>query len=98
MTMQGFKEYLLFKKFMMPYAFQILFWSGIGGTLYGSWWLYKNDNWAWVLALVFGSILTRLIFESFILKYQIYLSLNEIKENIKGKGIEKENEKQNEKL
>ena len=85
MTIHSVKEYLLFKKFIMPYALQVLFWSGIGGTFYGSWWLFRHDNWAWIFALVFGSILTRLIFENFILKYQIYLSLNEIKANLNEK-------------
>ncbi|MDH3695122.1 MAG: hypothetical protein OER96_11200 [Gammaproteobacteria bacterium] len=48
------KEYFLFNKFIMPYALQLLFWAGIGGTLYGTWWLYANDNWAWIMSLIFG--------------------------------------------
>ncbi len=28
-------DYLLFKKFIMPFALQLLFWAGIAGTLYG---------------------------------------------------------------
>ena len=66
----------------MPYALQILFWAGIGGTLYGTWWLYTHDNWTWIMALIFGTLLTRLIFESFILRYQTYLVLTEIKHKI----------------
>lgn len=62
----------------MPFALQILFWAGIGGTLYGTWWLYSHDNWAWIMALVFGSLGTRLIFESLILRYQTYIVLTEI--------------------
>ena len=46
MIMYTAKEYFLFNKFIMPYALQLLFWAGIGGTLYGTWWLYANDNWA----------------------------------------------------
>jgi hypothetical protein len=30
------REYLKFEKYIMPYALQVLFWSGIGGTLYGN--------------------------------------------------------------
>lgn len=71
-------DYLLFRNFVMPYALQFLFWAGIAGTCYGAWWLYEHGNWAWLPALVFGCLLTRLIFEGFILKYQIYLQLNEI--------------------
>ena len=67
----------------MPYVLQVMFWSGIGGTLYGTWWLYTNDNWAWVMALIFGTLVTRLIFENFFIRYQTYLCLKEIKEQIK---------------
>ena len=76
------KEYLLFKKFIMPAALQILFWSGIGGTLYGTWILYKNDNWAWVMSLIFGTLITRLIFEGFILRYQSYILLRDIRDKL----------------
>jgi hypothetical protein len=83
------KEYLKFERFIMPYALQVLFWAGIGGTLYGSWFLYVHDNWAWVMSLVFGTILTRLIFESFILRYQTYIMLEEIRDKLRnGEPIE----------
>lgn len=42
--MNNFISYLKFEKFIMPMALQALFWAGIGGTLYGSWWLYSRDN------------------------------------------------------
>ena len=80
--MSTFKQYILFRKFMMPFALQFLFWAGIGGVLYGSWWLFNHDNWAWIMALIFGTILTRLIFESFILRYQTYICLKEIRDKI----------------
>jgi hypothetical protein len=83
--MNEIKEYLAFKKFIMPYALQFLFWAGIGGTLYGTWWLYTHDNWAWMASLVFGTLMTRLIFESFIIKYQTYICLTKIKANIDAK-------------
>ena len=76
--MENFKSYLRFERFIMPVALQILFWAGIGGTLYGSWWLYTHDNWAWIMSLVFGSLITRLIFEGFILRYRTYMVLSEI--------------------
>jgi hypothetical protein len=77
-SMQDLKDYILFRKFIMPVALQILFWSGIMGTFYGSWWLYSNDNRAWLLALLFGVLVTRLIFESFQIRYQTYIILTEI--------------------
>ena len=80
--MSTFKDYLLFRKLIMPYALQVLFWAGIGGTLYGTWWLYTHDNWVWILALVFGTLLTRLIFEGFMLRYQAYLCLQDIRSKL----------------
>lgn len=77
--MNTLHDYLLFKKFIMPVALQFLFWAGIGGTLYGTWWLYAHDNWAWLMSLIFGPLATRLIFESFILRYRTYTCLSEIK-------------------
>ena len=77
------KDYLLFKRFITPVALQILFWSGIGGTLYGSWWLFANDNGWWIASLVGGILMTRLIFESFLLRYQTYLCLIEIRDQLR---------------
>ena len=37
--MNKFVDYLAFREFVTPYALQILFWTGIGGVLYGTWWL-----------------------------------------------------------
>jgi hypothetical protein len=84
--MKTLVEYLKFKMFIMPVALQFLFWCGIGGVLYGSWWLYTHENWAWIMSLIFGSILTRLIFESFILRYQTYLCITEIQKSLYDEG------------
>ena len=78
--MNTFKEFLLFKRLIMPVALQVLFWAAIGGVLYGSWWLYTNGNWAWIMSLVFGILVSRLIFEALLVRYQTYVRLNEIKE------------------
>ena len=84
-NISGLKEYLLFRKFITPFALQVLFWGGIGGTLYGTWWLLVHDNWAWIVALVFGTLGTRLIFESFIIRYQTYICLTEIRDKLNEK-------------
>ncbi len=42
--MNKLMDYLAFRAFITPYALQFLFWSGIGATLYGTWWLYTHDN------------------------------------------------------
>lgn len=75
-------DYLTFKKFIMPFSLQLLFWAGIAGTLYGTWWLYTHGNGAWLLALVFGTLITRLIFESFIIRYRTYICLTVIKQKL----------------
>lgn len=80
--MNTLKEFLLFRKYVTPIALQILFWAGIGGTLYGSWWLYAHDNWAWIMALLFGTLGTRVIFEGLMLKYRTYHILQKIQESI----------------
>lgn len=77
--MNALLDYLLFRRFIMPAAIQLLFWAGICGTLYGTWWLYSHDNWGWMMSISFGPLLTRLIFESFILRYRTYACLVEIK-------------------
>ena len=83
--MNKLRGYFLFKKFIMPFALQLLFWTGIAGTLYGTWWLYTHDNWAWIMSLVFGTLMTRLIFESFILRHQTYVCLVDIKNKLNEK-------------
>ena len=80
--MNAVKEFLSFKRLMMPYILQILFWGGIGGTLYGAYWLFVNDNWAWWMALVFGALMTRLIFESMMVRFRTYECLVAIRSHL----------------
>lgn len=82
MDTQSLKDFILFKRFLMPIVLQVLFWGGIGGVLYGAWWLFTHDNWAWIMALVFGVPLTRLIFESLIIRYQTYLYVKKISNHL----------------
>jgi len=63
-----------------PYILEILFWSGVVGTLYGAYWLFSHDHWAWWVALVFGVLLTRLIFEFALLAFRSYDRLVEIRD------------------
>lgn len=73
--MKAVIDFLLFRKMLAPVILQILFWGGIGGTLYGTYWLFTHDNWAWWMALTFGSLMTRLIFEFAVLRFQSYARL-----------------------
>jgi len=84
--MRTLGEYLRFRKFIMPYALQLLFWSAIAGVLYGTWWLYTHENWAWIMSLVFGPLVVRLLFEGFMIRYQAYLCLFEIKNKLYEQG------------
>jgi len=80
--MHTFVDYLLFRKFILTVILQFMFWAGIGGTLYGTWWLYTHDNWAWIMSLVFGTLVTRLIFESLILRYETFILLRDIRDKL----------------
>lgn len=71
-------QVLSFRKMISPVLLQILFWGGIGGVLYGTYVLLKLDQWAWWIALVFGSLLVRVIFERAMLAFRSYDRLNEI--------------------
>lgn len=70
--MGAIRDYLTFRRLLMPFILQVLFWAGIGGTLYGAYWLFTHDNWAWWMALVFGTLMTRLIFESLLVRFKMY--------------------------
>ena len=76
--MSDIQRILSFQKMISPFLLQILFWAGIGGVLYGTYVLVKLEQWAWWLALVFGSLLTRVIFERAMLSFRSYDRLVEI--------------------
>ncbi len=70
--MTAFKEILTFRRMVAPVVLQILFWAGIGGTLYGTYVLYRMDNWAWPFPLIIGTLFTRVLFETLILAFRAY--------------------------
>ena len=76
--MQGFLEFLTFEKMVAPILLQILFWAGIGGCIYGTYVLIALDHWAWWTPLVFGTLVTRVIFERTIIAFRSYDRLSEI--------------------
>ena len=69
---------LSFQKMVSPFLLQILFWAGIGGVFYGTYVLIKLDHWAWWIALLTGTLVTRVIFERTILSFRSYDRLVEI--------------------
>ena len=75
-------DFILFRKMILPYILQVLFWAGIAGTLYGSYWLYTHNNWAWIMAIVFGPLLTRVIFELVMLRFETYQRILTIEEKL----------------
>lgn len=89
-TGQAFKDFLTFKSILMPHILQILFWAGIGGTLYGTYWLYTHDNWAWWMSLLFGTLGTRLIFESLMVKFKTYQTLVSIERHLQSNALNPE--------
>ena len=73
-------DFLLFRTLMAPLLLQVLFWGGIGGTLYGTWWLFAHGNWAWVMSASFGPVMTRFVIEHSILRYRSHQALNDIRD------------------
>ena len=69
---------LTFQKMVSPFLLQILFWAGIGGVIYGTYVLIKLDHWAWWIALIAGTLVTRVIFERAMLSFRSYDRLVEI--------------------
>lgn len=90
--MGALKDYISFNRLLMPYMLQILFWAGIGGTLYGTYWLFTHDNWAWWMALLFGTLMTRLIFESLMVRFKSYELLVEIRNRLESRDSATTNE------
>lgn len=71
-------DILTFKTMVSPLLLQILFWAGIAGCVYGTYFLLSRDNWAWWTPLVFGTLLTRVIVERAIIAFRSYDKLREI--------------------
>jgi len=65
-------RFLTFKTMMSPILLQVLFWAGIGGTMYGTWVLFQLENPIWPVPLIAGPILVRVIFERAILAFQSF--------------------------
>jgi len=76
-------EVLLFRRMVSPIILQVLFWGGIGGTLYGTYVLIVLGHWAWPLSLIFGILLVRVIFETAILAFQTFDRLGEIRDALR---------------
>lgn len=87
--MSNIMRVLTFQKMISPVLLQILFWGGIGGVLYGTYVLIKIDQWAWWMALVFGPLLVRVLFERAILSFRSYDRLDEIASLLKRQELAK---------
>ena len=55
------------------------------GTVYGSYWLFIHDHWAWWVALIFGTVLTRVLFEFALLAFRSYDRLVEVRDALRTK-------------
>ena len=78
--MKPIVDIVLFRRMVAPVVLQVLFWGGICGTLYGAWVLFSLGHWAWWIALIFGSLVTRVLFETAILAFRAYERLGEIRD------------------
>lgn len=84
--MKTLVDILRFKTMIAPVILQVMFWTGIGGTLYGTYVLIHLGNWAWPLALFFGTLTTRVIFEGAILGFRAYDRLVQISQAVEMNG------------
>ncbi len=75
----AFVEFLSFRRMASPILLQILFWAGIGGSLYGTYVLIQLGNWAWPFPLILGPLIVRVIFERAIIAFRTYDRLGEIR-------------------
>lgn len=79
---------LTFQQMISPAIIQVFFWAGVIGSFYGAYVLYQLGNWAWPFPLVFGPLLTRLIFEHAILAFRAYDRLGDIHDTIHNALVE----------
>ncbi len=79
-------DILRFRLMIAPYILELLFWAGIAGTFYGSYWLYTHNHWAWWVALLFGVLVTRFVFEFAMLAFRSYDRLIEIRDALRVAG------------
>ena len=78
--MKMLTDILRFRIMVAPYILEVLFWAGTAGTIYGAHWLFTHNHWAWWVALVFGSLLVRVLFEFALLAFRSYDRLIEIRD------------------
>ena len=78
-------ELLLFRRMISPVILQLLFWGAIGGVVYGTYVLVELGNWAWPLALVFGTLTVRVMFEMAILAFRVHDRLGEVRDALVSK-------------
>lgn len=81
--MSTIADILRFRTMIAPYILEVLFWAGIAGTLYGSIWLLSHGNWAWWIAMVLGTLVTRVLFEFAILAFRSYDRLVEVRDSLR---------------
>jgi hypothetical protein len=76
-------DVLAFRRMISPIILQVLFWGGIGGTLYGTYVLIALGHWAWPLPLIFGALAVRVIFEMAILAFRNFDCLCQIRDQLR---------------
>lgn len=82
--MKSIWSIITFQRMISPILIQIIFWAGVGGSLYGTYVLVTLGNWAWPFPLIFGPLLMRVLTESWILAFRAYDRLVEISEATHG--------------
>lgn len=81
------KDYFLFKRMLIPFLVQILFWLGIITTTVTG--VLDLTHGAWIqgiLTIILGPVLVRMACEIMIVLFEINDTLTDIKEYIQEKG------------
>ena len=84
--MRSLVDVLRFRTMVAPYVLEFMFWGGVAGVFYGAYWLFAHEHWAWWIALVFGTLLTRVIFEFALLAFRSYDRLVEVRDALNRLG------------
>ena len=75
------KDFLLFKRMLIPYLIQILFWLGvIGAVVAGIFNLFHGLIWQGLITIFIGPLVLRLVAEYIIVLFRINETLLDIKE------------------
>jgi len=77
------KDYFLFKRMLIPFLVQIIFWLGVITAIVAGIMDITQGNWIYgILTIILGPIIVRMICEYIVVLFEINDTLTDIKEMI----------------